>query len=78
MKNGDDVTDISDVGCTLDKILRKSTYKNRQVLTLILYSNIFMTVLFVISQKIQIYIAHVCSTSVYDNETKITKWLILY
>ena len=32
----DGVTDISDVGCTLDKILRKSTYKDRQVLKLIL------------------------------------------
>ena len=36
MKNYDDVTDISDVGCTLDKILRNSTYKDRQVLKLIL------------------------------------------
>ncbi|XP_019863203.1 PREDICTED: uncharacterized protein LOC109592083 [Amphimedon queenslandica] len=31
MKNYNDVTDISDVGCTLDKIFRKSTYKDRQL-----------------------------------------------
>uniref|UniRef100_A0A1X7SXH3 Uncharacterized protein n=1 Tax=Amphimedon queenslandica TaxID=400682 RepID=A0A1X7SXH3_AMPQE len=32
MKNDDDdVTDISDVGCTLDKIFRKSTYEDRQL-----------------------------------------------
>ena len=36
MKNYDDVTDISDVGCTLDKIFRKSRYNDRQVLTIIL------------------------------------------
>ena len=44
MKNYDDVTDISDVGCTLDKIFRKSTYLDRQVLTLmLLYWNILMS-----------------------------------
>ena len=32
----DEVIDTSDVGCTLDKIFRKSTYIDRQVLTLIL------------------------------------------
>uniref|UniRef100_A0A1X7V2K9 Ubiquitin carboxyl-terminal hydrolase 47 C-terminal domain-containing protein n=1 Tax=Amphimedon queenslandica TaxID=400682 RepID=A0A1X7V2K9_AMPQE len=31
MENHDGVTDISDLGCTLDKILRKSTYENRQL-----------------------------------------------
>ncbi|XP_019861726.1 PREDICTED: ubiquitin carboxyl-terminal hydrolase 47-like [Amphimedon queenslandica] len=36
MKNYNDVTDISDVGCTLEEIFRKSTHEDRQVLTLIL------------------------------------------